>query len=64
LRRTSFDLDGPPHDGERQHDATRDRWLRERGYRILRVRNDIVIGGGDIVLGQIREAIRRNAAKV
>ncbi|MGH6869097.1 MAG: endonuclease domain-containing protein, partial [Methylocella sp.] len=63
--RLIVELDGPPHDGEEQkrHDATRDDWLRERGYCIFRVRNEIVIGGGNIVLDQIREAIRRNVAR-
>jgi very-short-patch-repair endonuclease len=44
--RLIVELDGPPHDGEKQkqHDATRDSWLRERGYCILRVRNDGVDG--------------------
>ena len=57
--RLIVELDGPPHDaGERQrYDAIRDRWLREHGYRILRFPNGIVIGGGNIVLDRIREAI-------
>jgi very-short-patch-repair endonuclease len=53
------ELDAPPHDRpERQErDAARDRFLRERGYRILRLPNDIVIGGGDIALEIIRRAM-------
>jgi very-short-patch-repair endonuclease len=59
--RLIVELDGPPHDSEarRQHDAVRDSWLREHGYRILRVPNETVIGGGNIVLDLIREAIRQ-----
>lgn len=55
------ELDGAPHDIEEQkrHDALRDAWLRQHGYRILRLRNDIVIGGGDIPLDLIRDAIKR-----
>jgi len=56
------ELDGRPHDDEeqKQHDELRDAWLKERGYRILRLRNDVVIGGGDIVLGLIREAMAKS----
>jgi very-short-patch-repair endonuclease len=57
--RLIVELDGPPHDSEarRQHDALRDSWLCDHGYRILRVPNETVIGGGNIVLDQIRAAI-------
>jgi very-short-patch-repair endonuclease len=37
----------------------RDSWLREHGYRILRVPNETVVAGGNIVLDLIREAIRQ-----
>ncbi|WBJ98447.1 endonuclease domain-containing protein [Methylocystis parvus] len=58
--RLIVELDGRPHDDEEQkaHDAARDAWLAEHGYRVLRFRNDLVIGGGDIVLDRIREAVR------
>jgi very-short-patch-repair endonuclease len=58
--RLIVELDGRPHDDEAQkaHDAARDAWLVEHGYRVLRFRNDLVIGGGDIVLERIREAVR------
>jgi very-short-patch-repair endonuclease len=53
------ELDGPPHDDEerKSRDFARDAWLREQGYRILRFPNDLVIGGGDIVIDKIRAAI-------
>ncbi len=53
------ELDGAPHDrdDQKQHDAIRDAWLRDHGYRILRLRNDIVTGGGNIPLDMIRAAI-------
>ena len=59
------ELDGPPHECEDQkrHDAIRDECLREQGYCILRIENGIVIGGGNIPLDMIREAIRMNSAK-
>jgi very-short-patch-repair endonuclease len=58
--RLIVELDGRPHDDEAQkaHDAARDAWLIEHGYRVLRFRNELVIGGGDIVLERIREAVR------
>ena len=58
-RRFIVGLDGAPHEAREQqdHDALRDAYLRERGYRILRLKNDVVIGGGDIALDMIRAAI-------
>ncbi|SEE39101.1 Very-short-patch-repair endonuclease [Rhizobiales bacterium GAS191] len=57
--RLVVELDGAPHDDptQKQHDARRDAELHERGYRVLRFPNDVVIGGGDIVLERIRAAI-------
>ena len=53
------ELDGAPHDGLEQkvHDARRTIWLHSQGYRVLRIPNDIVIGGCDIALGLIRSAL-------
>ena len=53
------ELDGAPHDGlERQvHDARRTTWLRAQGYRVLRIPNDTLMGGGDIALALVREAL-------
>jgi len=64
-RRFIVELDGPPHDRpeRREHDAARDAYLRDRGYRILRLPNDIVIGGGDIALDMIRKAIFGDATE-
>ncbi|HXY58895.1 MAG TPA: DUF559 domain-containing protein [Methylocystis sp.] len=57
------ELDGPPHETlERQErDAMRDEYLCDRGYRILRLSNDIVIGGGDVALEMIRKAMMQGA---
>ena len=59
--RLVVELDGAPHerDERRLYDASRDDWLRERGYRVLRLPNDVIIGGGNIVLDRIRQAIAR-----
>jgi very-short-patch-repair endonuclease len=58
--RLIVELDGPPHekDEQKRHDSARDAWLREQGYRILRFDNDLVIGGGNIPLDRIRDAIK------
>ncbi len=53
------ELDGAPHDQPDQqiHDARRTIWLRSQEYRVLRIPNDAVIGGCDIALGLIRDAL-------
>jgi very-short-patch-repair endonuclease len=58
--RLIVELDGRPHEQEdqRRHDAIRDKWLRDNGYQVLRLDNDLVIGGGNIPLERIREAIK------
>ena len=57
--RLIVELDGRPHEDpeRRAHDRCRDAWLAERGWRVLRIPNDIVIGGGDIVIDRIRAAL-------
>lgn len=61
--RLIVELDGRPHEDESQkaHDAARDASLVAHGYRVLRFNNDLVIGGGDIVLDRIREAVEGSA---
>jgi very-short-patch-repair endonuclease len=56
--RLIVELDGAPHDGEerKSRDSTRDEWMREQGYRVLRFPNDLVLDGGDIVIDAIRAA--------
>jgi very-short-patch-repair endonuclease len=53
------ELDGPPHNEPSQinHDLRRDSWLRAQGWYVLRVSNDLVIGGGNIILEEIRRAV-------
>jgi very-short-patch-repair endonuclease len=53
------ELDGPPHEKFEQqaHDRRRDRWLETEGWRILRFSNDLVIGGSELVLKEIKNAI-------
>ena len=57
-----IELDGPPHERpeQQEHDRRRDAWMRERGWRVLRVPNDVVLGGGGMVLDLIRRIMREN----
>ena len=57
--RLVVELDGRPHDApeRRALDRCRDQWLAEQGWRVLRIPNDIVIGGGDIVIDRIKAAL-------
>jgi very-short-patch-repair endonuclease len=56
-----IELDGAPHDGERQgeYDEVRDRELTHLGLRVLRFRNDEVREDAARVLEAIAEAARR-----
>jgi very-short-patch-repair endonuclease len=36
----------------------RDAWLAKHGWRVLRISNDRMIGGGNLVLDDIRRALR------
>jgi very-short-patch-repair endonuclease len=58
--RIIVELDGPQHDQpeQRLHDARRDAWLREQGWLVLRFSNDLVIGGGNIILEEIQRALK------
>ena len=60
--RLVIELDGPPHERpeQRDHDRRRDAWMRERGWRVLRVPNDVVLGGGEMVLDLIRRVMRED----
>lgn len=57
--RLAVEVDGPSHDTDdgRAGDAGRDAWLRARGWRVLRVPNALVTGGGDLALDAIRSAL-------
>jgi very-short-patch-repair endonuclease len=54
--RLIVELDGRPHERpeQKQYDIERDRWLTAQGYKILRVSNEIVMGGGNMVLERIK----------
>ncbi len=49
------ELDGAAHDDSERQAADRDRetWLARHGWRTLRFHNDLVTGGGDLVIERI-----------
>jgi very-short-patch-repair endonuclease len=57
--RLIVELDGPPHAEaeQRAHDQERDEWLSTQGWQILRFPNDLVIGGAELVIKDIKQAI-------
>jgi very-short-patch-repair endonuclease len=58
-KRLLIEIDGPSHvrKDQSQHDAQRDDWLRQEGFRILRISNDLVIGSPDMAIRRIIEAL-------
>jgi very-short-patch-repair endonuclease len=55
-RRLVIEVDGGQH-ADNARDALRDRWLRDRGYRILRFWNNEVLANADGVLQVIAAAL-------
>ena len=55
--RLVIEADGPFHDPE--HDAKRDAWLAEQGFRVLRFDNKVIGGADYLVLNRIRAATGR-----
>ena len=49
-----IEADGPFHDPE--HDAIRDAWLAEQGFRVLRFSNEVIYEADYVVLNRIRAA--------
>jgi very-short-patch-repair endonuclease len=54
--RLAIEVDGPVHDAQRERDAERTAVLRAHGYRVLRLRNEEIVGDMPAVLARIREA--------
>ena len=54
------EVDGPSHetDAGAAQDRWRDRWFAENGWRVVRLSNALVTGGGDLALAPIRAALR------
>jgi very-short-patch-repair endonuclease len=55
-QRLIIEVDGGQH-AENSRDAVRDRWLQDRGYRVLRFWNNDVIGNVEGVLEAIAQAV-------
>ena len=52
-----LELDGGIHDDQREHDQEREEYLQERGYRILRFRNEELYKDLEVVLKRIEEEL-------
>jgi very-short-patch-repair endonuclease len=59
-RRLIVEIDGPTHEDEEQRrkDRERELWLKEQGYRVLRLQNELVIASTALAVEQIRVALR------
>jgi very-short-patch-repair endonuclease len=57
--RLVVELDGEPHDKPEQieHDARRDAWLESQVFKVLRFKNDIVLGNAELALEPIAEVL-------
>jgi len=55
--RLAVELDGPYHDRQVEEDAARDEFLRARGIRVLRFKNEELDASIEQVLTRIRQAI-------
>jgi len=58
-----IELDGWSHETRQAHDAVRDRWLREAGYRVLRFTNADVADNLEGVCRAIAEAVQQERAR-
>jgi len=58
-RRLVVEIDGPSHavPAQRLADETRDAWLREQGFQILRLPNELVIASTELAVARIRDAM-------
>ena len=58
------EVDGPSHESDagQAKDAWRDRWFADNGWRVVRVSNALVIGGGDLAIVPIKEALNEGCA--
>ena len=59
-KRLVVEVDGPSHAADEQQakDNERDAWLREQGFQILRLPNELVIASTAIAVERIRVAMR------
>ena len=59
--RLIVEIDGPSHDVPEQRlaDEVRDVWLRDQGFRVLRLPNALVIASTELAVTRIGDAMRR-----
>jgi very-short-patch-repair endonuclease len=57
--RLIVEIDGPSHDVPEQRfaDHARAVWLRDQGFRVLRVSNELVIASTELAVARIRDAM-------
>ena len=53
------EVDGESHDNHNEYDATRDRYLEGRGYRVMHFTNRMVLHSGKEVIAAIQTELRR-----
>ena len=58
-RRLIVEIDGPSHDDPERQAADRERehWLKEQGYNVLRLPNELVIASTELAVARIRAAL-------
>jgi len=59
IHKLVLEVDGTSHDSPRAHesDTERDAWVQAHGYRVLRLRNEEILGNLPAVLERIQSAI-------
>jgi very-short-patch-repair endonuclease len=59
--RLVVEIDGPSHEAQEQRlaDQNRDVWLREQGFRVLRLQNELVIASTELAMARIRDALTK-----
>jgi very-short-patch-repair endonuclease len=60
-RRLIVEADGPHHEENAAHDLARDAWLRDQGFLVLRLPNEMIATDKGAVLSAIRAAVRARA---
>ncbi len=59
--RLIVEIDGPSHEVAEQRiaDQERDGWLREQGFQVLRLPNELVIASTELAVARIHDALAR-----
>ncbi|HTJ03552.1 MAG TPA: endonuclease domain-containing protein [Methylovirgula sp.] len=58
-KRLIIEIDGPSHleDEQKARDITRDHWLRQEGFNVLRLPNDLIIGSPDLAIQKVMDVL-------